>query len=29
LSLAWADIELSLTRGVHGPKELHVICLER
>lgn len=24
-----ADIELSLTRGVHGPKELHVICLER
>jgi L-lactate dehydrogenase complex protein LldG len=24
-----ADIELSLTRGVHGPKEVHVIYLER
>ncbi len=23
-----ADIELSLTRGVHGPKEVHVIALE-
>jgi L-lactate dehydrogenase complex protein LldG len=24
-----ADIELSLTRGVHGPKEVHVIALDR
>jgi L-lactate dehydrogenase complex protein LldG len=24
-----ADIEFSLTRGVHGPKEVHVIALDR
>jgi L-lactate dehydrogenase complex protein LldG len=24
-----ADIELTLTRGVHGPKEVHAIFLER
>lgn len=24
-----ADIELSLTRGVHGPKEVHVLALDR
>jgi L-lactate dehydrogenase complex protein LldG len=23
-----ADIELSLTRGVHGPKEVHVLALQ-
>jgi len=23
-----ADIELSLTRGVHGPKEVHVLALD-
>jgi L-lactate dehydrogenase complex protein LldG len=24
-----ADIELTLTRGVHGPKEVHVIFVEQ
>jgi L-lactate utilization protein LutC len=24
-----ADIELTLTRGVHGPKEVHAIFIER
>ena len=24
-----ADIELTLTRGVHGPKEVHAIFVER
>jgi L-lactate dehydrogenase complex protein LldG len=23
-----ADIEMTLTIGVHGPKELHVFCVE-
>jgi L-lactate dehydrogenase complex protein LldG len=24
-----ADIELTLTRGVHGPRELHVVFVDR
>jgi len=23
-----ADMELTLTRGVHGPKEVHAICVD-
>ena len=23
-----ADIELTMTRGVHGPRELHIVCVE-
>jgi L-lactate dehydrogenase complex protein LldG len=23
-----ADIELTLTRGVHGPREVHVVCVD-